>query len=264
MSTHTQLFQVDAFTDRVFGGNPAAVCLLSEPRETEWMQALARELNQSSTTFVLAEDGALNIRWFTRLEELVINGTGTLCAAHLLWETGRVPLDQELRFESRSGPLSARRDDGWVEMDFPSEPVDACEAPEHLMAGLGAQPAWVGRSPRNVFALFETEAQVRALEPDYATLARVPARGIVATAADAGSEFDFISRYFAPAGGVNEDPVNGSSHAALGTFWQARLGRDSLLAQQASPRVGILRVRPRGERTLIAGKVVIVARGELT
>ncbi|MFN0071295.1 MAG: PhzF family phenazine biosynthesis protein [Chloroflexota bacterium] len=263
MTSSKQIFQIDAFTERIFGGNAAAVCLLGEPCEAEWMQELARELNQSSTTFITEAPDGFSIRWFTRREELVINGTGTLCSAHVLWETGRVPRDQVVRFQSRSGELTAQRDDGWIEIDFPAGTATPAETPDHLVNGLGATPMAVVRTSRNVIALFETEAQVRALEPDYPVLARVEARGIIATASDVGSEFDFISRYFAPAGGMNEDPVNGSSHTELGPLWQARLGRDELLALQASPRGGVLRVRPRGERVLIAGKAVTVARGEL-
>jgi len=263
MTGKHQIFQVDAFTDRVFAGNPAAVCLPAESRDAEWMHALARELNQSSTTFIEERGDVFGIRWFTRREELVLNGTGTLCSAHVLWETGRVPRDQEVKYESQSGPLAARWDDGWIEMNFPAGTVTAVDPPEGLIDGLGATPTLVVRSNRNVIALFENEAEVRALEPDYPLLATIDTRGIIATAADADSEFDFISRYFGPSGGIGEDPVNGSSHAELGPFWGARLGREVLLAQQASPRGGLLRIRPEGDRVWIAGKAVTVARGEL-
>jgi predicted PhzF superfamily epimerase YddE/YHI9 len=263
MTSKHQIFQIDAFTDHAFGGNPAAVCLPAQPCEAEWMHALARELNQSSTTFVEQRPDGFSIRWFTRREELVINGTGTLCAAHVLWETGRLPQEQEARLESRSGLLTARWDNGWIDIDFPAGSVTTVDPPAGLVEGLGATPTLVVRSNRNVIAVFESEADVRALQPDYPTLARVEARGIIATAADAGSQYDFISRYFGPAGGITEDPVNGSSHTELGPFWQARLGRDELLAQQASPRSGLLRLRPRGDRVSIAGKAVTVARGEL-
>jgi predicted PhzF superfamily epimerase YddE/YHI9 len=264
MTNKHQIFQIDAFTDRAFSGNPAAVCMPAQPCEAEWMEKLAMELNQSSTTFIEDRGDSFAIRWFSRRGgELALNGTGTLCSAHVLWECGRVSRDQELKFESRGGPLSACWDDGWIEMSFPAGSLSPVEPPVDLLAGLGATPTMVFRSNRNVHALFESEAAVRALEPDYPVLARVEAHGIIATAADANSQFDFISRYFAPAGGVNEDPVNGSSHAELGPFWQARLGRDVLLAQQASPRGGLLRLRPQGDRVVIAGHAVTVARGEL-
>jgi PhzF family phenazine biosynthesis protein len=264
MASGHRVFQVDAFTDRVFGGNPAAVCLPFEPRDADWMQKLAIELNQSSTTFVEGRGEAFAIRWFTRYEELVINGTGTLCSAHVLWETGYAPRDRELQLQSKNELFMAHWDDGWIELDFPAGSVTPIDAPSDLVDGFGAIPTLVVRGSRNVIAVFDSEATVRALQPDYSVLTRVDARGIIATAADAGSQFDFISRYFyGPTGGMGEDPVNGSSHAELGPFWQARLGRDVLLAQQASPRGGLLRLRPQGERVQIAGKAVTVARGEL-
>lgn len=261
-NTH-RIFQIDAFTDRAFSGNPAAVCLPGAPCADDWMSKLALELNQSSTTFVEQRGEVFGIRWFSRRGELALNGTGTLCSAHVLWETGTAARDQELHFESKGGPLSARWDNGWIEMSFPAGVWTPSEIPEHLVEGLGAAPISVVRTNRHAIALFESEAAVRALQPDYAVIAHVDSESIIATAADADSEFDFISRYFSPRGGVNEDPVNGSSHAVLGPFWQARLGRDVLLAQQASPRGGLLRLRPQGERVLIAGKAVTVARGEL-
>jgi PhzF family phenazine biosynthesis protein len=263
MTDKHRIFQIDAFTDRAFSGNPAAICLPGGPCDDEWMAKLALELNQSSTTFVEALGEAFRIRWFGRRGELALNGTGTLCSAHVAWETGMAPRDRELRFDSKGGPLSAQWDDGWIEMSFPAGAFTESELPEHLAEGLGATPISVVRTNRHAIALFESEAAVRALEPDYARIALVESEAIIATASDAGSEFDFISRYFSPRGGVNEDPVNGSSHAVLGPFWQARLGRDVLLAQQASPRGGLLRLRPQGERVLIAGKAVTVARGEL-
>lgn len=247
----------------MFGGNAAAVCLQDGPRDDAWLQALARELNVSSTTFVHGDGDSMSIRWFTVREELSINGTGTLGAAHILWQTGRLTEDV-VHFQTRSGQLSATRDGDWVEIELPVESEAPADAPPDLLVGLGITSArYVGRSARNFYVELESAAAVRALEPTYATLARIEARGIVATSADETGEFDFISRYFAPSGGMNEDPVNGSSHACLGPFWQQRLGKDELLALQASPRGGVLRLRPRGDRVGIAGKAVTVFRGEI-
>lgn len=258
--------QIDAFTDRPFAGNPAAVCLLPEPREDDWMQAVAREMNLSETAFLAARaDGGWDLRWFTPRVEVDLCGHATLAAAHLLWEDGHLEPGAEARFHTRSGVLRSRREeDGWVGMDFPAKPAAACEAPPELARALGAEPSWVGTSEFDLLALLPSEAVVRGLEPDLRLLRAVHARGVIVTArAEAAAEADFVSRFFAPRVGVEEDPVTGSAHCVLAPFWAERLGRAGLVGFQASERGGTVRVRAAGERVHLAGRAVTVMRGEL-
>jgi PhzF family phenazine biosynthesis protein len=259
-----RVFHLNAFTDRIFSGNAAAVCLLDGPRDDAWLQKLAQEMGQSSTTFVEPVGEEFRIRWFTVVQELSLNGTGTLCSAHVLWEAGLAEVSQTLRLQSKGGPLAATRDGEWIEMDFPSEKATQVEPTDALVKGLGARPLFAGTSSRGVLAQFESAAAVRALTPDYVALGGVDGRAVIATAVDESGEFDFISRYFGTAGVPFEDPVNGSSHTVLGPFWAERLGKSELLALQASARGGVLRVRPEGERVVLGGKAVTVFSGALS
>jgi PhzF family phenazine biosynthesis protein len=265
----TPVFHVDAFTAEPFAGNPAAVCLLEEPRDERWMQQVAREMNLSETAFVVADlpasaEAPTRLRWFTPLVEVALCGHATLAAAHVLWETGRLADDAPARFMTRSGLLTARRTDGWIEMDFPATPCEAVAlSPAHLAALGLAVPRFVGRAgPRHVIEV-DTEEQVRALAPDFHALRGLPGRGIAVTARGDGRPYDFVSRYFAPWVGVDEDPVTGSVHCALATFWTARLGRQEMLAFQASPRGGEIRLRVEGDRVRLGGQAVTIASGVL-
>lgn len=257
-----RIFQVDAFTARPFAGNPAAVCLLEQPAGASWMQACAAEMNLSETAFLHPRpDGAYDLRWFTPAVEVDLCGHATLASAHILWETGALAADSVARFHTRSGMLSAVRQDDWIEMDFPAKPAEPVSAPPGLLAALGADAVSVSRNQFDYLVEVATEHAVRALEPDFARLARVPVRGVIVTAR--GAEYDFVSRFFAPASGVAEDPVTGSAHCCLGPYWAARLGRTRFTAFQASRRGGIVRVALAGERVLLAGQAVTVFRGEL-
>lgn len=256
--------QVDAFTNRPFGGNPAAVCLLPRPAAAAWMQQVAREMNLSETAFLVRrDDGAFDLRWFTPEVEVDLCGHATLASAHVLWEGGHLAAGSPAVFHTRSGRLSATLCDGWVEMDFPSEPDEPTAAPAALAAGLGADPAYVGRNRFDYLVEVDSEATVRNLAPDSRLLAEVATRGVIVTSLADTAGFDFVSRFFAPGTGIDEDPVTGSAHCCLGPYWRRRLGRAQFTAWQASKRGGLVKVAVRGERVMLSGQAVTVLRGEL-
>jgi PhzF family phenazine biosynthesis protein len=264
------LYTVDAFTERPFAGNSAAICLLDRPREDAWLAALAREMNLSETAYLSPRGADWDLRWFTPAVEVVLCGHATLASAHVLWESGRAGLDAPIRFHTRSGELTARRSsaNADIELDFPAEPALAAELTPALAAALGiAREAveWCGRNRMDQLLMLIDETAVRALAPDFPALAAAtrPDRGVIVTARSADPRFDFVSRYFAPAAGVDEDPATGSAHCCLGPFWAERLGKQELRAYQASARGGELRVRVRGARVDLIGRAVTVLRGEL-
>jgi PhzF family phenazine biosynthesis protein len=258
-----RIVQVDAFTDRPFAGNPAAVCIVSEPPEAWWMQDLAREMNLSETAFLLPHEEGYDLRWFTPATEVDLCGHATLASAHVLWEEGHLAPGETARFHTRSGLLLATQSDGWIEMDFPAEPVTECPAPEHLAEALAAEPRWVGRNRFDYLVELDDEKQVRSLRPDFALLKRIDIRGVVITSPAISGTFDFVSRFFCPRVGVDEDPVTGSAHCALGPYWSGRLGRDQLVGYQVSSRGGTVRTRIEGDRVFLGGQAVTVLRGEL-
>ncbi len=257
------IYQIDAFADRPFGGNPAAVCLLRAFPGDAWMQHLAREMNLSETAFLVRRDDAFDLRWFTPNSEVDLCGHATLAAAHLLWETRVLEQDQPAVFHTRSGRLAAHRRDGRIEMDFPAEPADEIAPPAALLRALGAQPVYAGRNRMDYLLALPVEADVRALTPDMSRLAQLDTRGVIVTAPADGDDFDFVSRFFAPAFGVPEDPVTGSAHCCLAPFWGQRLGKAALVGYQASARGGVVHVRLHGDRVLLGGHAVTVLRGEL-
>ncbi len=257
------LYQVDAFTDRPFGGNPAAICLLAEPAEAGWMQRVAAEMNLSETAFLVPEGEGYGLRWFTPAVEVDLCGHATLAAAHILWQTGRLPPETPARFFTRSGELGARRRGDWIELDFPSEPVEPCSEPAGLAEALGVPLRFVGRNRMDILTEVADESALRSLDPDMAALARVEARGVIVTAPAQSKGFDFVSRFFAPAAGVPEDPVTGSAHCALAPYWGGKLHQTELMGFQASARGGVVRVTLAGERVLIGGQAVTVLRGSL-
>jgi PhzF family phenazine biosynthesis protein len=258
------LWHVDAFTDRPFSGNPAAVCLLDGARDDAWLQAVAAELNLPETAFLTPAAGGFGLRWFTPSGvEIELCGHATLASAHALWESGRLAADAPARFHTRSGLLTAARREGWIELDFPAEPAAVAEAPAELTAALGVRAKWTGRNRFDWLVEVESAALVRALAPDLARLAAVPTRGVIVTATADDGRFDFVSRFFAPRVGIPEDPATGSAHCCLGPYWAPRVGRQQLTGYQASPRGGLVRVRVAGERAVLGGHAVVVSRGEL-
>ena len=257
------VYQVDAFADRPFVGNPAAVCLLARPRDDAWMQDVAREMNLSETAFVRSVDDGYSLRWFTPAVEVDLCGHATLASAHVLWEAGWLGKDAVARFHTRSGRLAARLTEFGIEMDFPATPEMPADAPTELVTALGVVPHYVGRSRFDYLVAVESERHVRELMPDFGLLARVEARGIIVTSRSATARYDFVSRFFAPGAGINEDPVTGSSHCCLGPFWGDRLGKREMVGYQASQRGGFVRVRLEGDRVLVGGTATTVLRGEM-
>jgi predicted PhzF superfamily epimerase YddE/YHI9 len=258
-----RIVQVDAFTSKPFSGNPAAVCVLARAADDRWMQDVAREMNLSETAFLVPAGDGFHLRWFTPAVEVDLCGHATLASAHVLWEDGHLPAGGQARFHTRSGLLAADRRGAWIELDFPAKPEEAVEPPADLLPALGAKAVYVGRNQFDYIVEVESEAVVRGLSPDHSTLRRLPVRGIIVTARASSPEFDFVSRFFAPGSGIDEDPVTGSAHCCLGPFWAARLGRTEFTAYQASPRGGVIRVRLGGGRVILGGQAVTVLRGEL-
>lgn len=254
---------VDAFTDTAFAGNPAAICVLGEPADSEWMQRVAVEMNLSETAFILPKDDVFGLRWFTPAAEVDLCGHATLASAHLLWETGLLDQGKPAHFDTLSGRLIATRDGDWITLDFPSEPATEAEAPSALVDGLDTIPKWCGRNRMDYLVEIDGEGVLRGLAPDFAGLAQVDTRGIIVTARAETKGINFVSRFFAPRYGINEDPVTGSAHCALTPYWAERLARETMDALQLSPRGGRLKVTDAGERVRIAGQAVTVWRGEL-
>jgi PhzF family phenazine biosynthesis protein len=258
-----RIVQVDAFTDRPFRGNPAAVCVLSEPRDDPWMKDVAREMNLSETAFLHREGDAFQLRWFTPAVEVDLCGHATLAAAHVLWEDGHLPPDQPALFHTRSGPLTARRRGDRIAMDFPAKAVQRPGPVDELAEALGVPVRSAVMNAFDALAEVESEEAVRSLSPDLRRLAAIPVRGVIVTSRASTSGFDFVSRFFAPRSGVDEDPVTGSAHCFLGPYWSGPLGKADFLAYQASPRGGVVGVRVRGDRVELEGQAVTVLRGEL-
>ena len=265
------LYIVDAFTDRPFTGNPAAVCLLDAPASEDWMGRVAAEMNLSETAFLQPHPDGWRLRWFTPLVEVDLCGHATLAAAHVLrGRSGAAP--GNLTFHTRSGPLHASTTEGTIALDFPALPADPADPPARLLAALrpggsALCPVAAGHNGTDWLIELSDEAAVRSLSPDFRALAAEDARGIIVTAA-AGAEAravepdaDFVSRFFGPAVGVDEDPVTGSAHCALGPWWAERLGREQVTGRQVSVRGGTVRVLCRGERVTLEGRAVTVLEG---
>jgi PhzF family phenazine biosynthesis protein len=259
----TQIYQVDAFTSAAFAGNPAGVCLLEHAAEEGWMQLVAREMNLAETAFLRRRGDRFDLRWFTPAAEVELCGHATLASAHILWETGVVAARETLRFETQSGLLTAKRAGEEIELDFPATPDAPADAPAELLQALGITPIYVGKSAFDYLVQVESEAEVLGTTPDFARLRRLTARGIMVTSAASRAGYDFVSRFFAPGVGIDEDPVTGSAHCCLGPFWSQRLGKTELIAYQASARGGTVRVQIAGDRVRLGGRAVTILRGEL-
>lgn len=259
------LFQVDAFTNRPFLGNPAGVVLLDAPRPDSWMLSVAREMNLSETAFLLSEGKVYRLRWFTPAVEVTLCGHATLASAHILWEQGLLSADETAVFETLSGRLTAKRtSDGWIALDFPARLCEPAIPPQGLLESLGIERAvYTGKYKEDYLIELENEDALRALKPDFIRLQQVETRGVVVTAKASRGEYEVVSRFFAPAVGVNEDPVTGSAHCAVAPYWSAKLKRDTMLAFQASARGGVLRIRHAGKRVILEGQAVTVFTASL-
>lgn len=257
------VYQVDAFADKPFGGNPAAVVFLMGPRTDKWLQAFAAEMNLSETAYFMRKGDAYQLRWFTPTTEVALCGHATLAAAHVIWETELLMPDEEIRFSTLSGLLKAKKDGDWIALDFPAEAPEATPASKSLAKALGAPIVWSGQNRMDWFLELESEADVRKLDPDMSAVKALGNRGVIVTAAadDPDSPYHFVSRFFGPAVGVNEDPVTGSAHCALAPYWSAKLDRSALVGYQASERGGTVRVRSRGSRVELKGKAITIFQG---
>jgi len=263
-----EILQVDAFTNQPFQGNPAAVCVLPERhlrgQDASWMQSLAAEMNLSETAYVCRLADGFSLRWFTPTIEVDLCGHATLASAHVLWERSYLKPGVQARFHTRSGVLTAERRAGWIELDFPSVREQRAEAPPGLAAALGITPRYVGKNKFDYLVEAESEESVRSARPDHTALKKLPVRGIILTSRSSQPGFDFVSRFFAPGSGIDEDPATGSSHCCLGPYWSERLGKREFTAYQASRRGGVVRVRLEGDRVRLGGQAVTVLRGELS
>lgn len=272
MSKQIPLHQVDAFTHEPFRGNPAAVCLLDTPADASWMQAVAAEMNLAETAFLSPEASAYRLRWFTPTVEVPLCGHATLASAHVLWNIGAANPAVEIAFETLSGRLTAALEGDWIRLDFPALPPrpESCSPPAGLLEALGVEAARVHEVPRtgasdgpSWLVELSSESEILALRPDFHALSKIPGHAVIATALGERQGRDFVSRFFAPKAGVDEDPVTGSAHCSLAPFWSTRLRRDELTGVQLSSRTGIVRVRTRGARVQLLGQAVTVMRGEL-
>ena len=258
---HLDIYQIDAFTDKLFGGNPAAVCPLISWLSEEEMQNIAMENNLAETAFAVPVAEGYEIRWFTPETEVALCGHATLATAHVLFTT-RDRDESHLRFQSRQrGMLEVSKSEDWLVLDFPSDPIEAIEMPQGLVSALGGTPRSCWKGLTDYMVVYDTEAEIRALNPNYHLLNEIPVRGVIATAP--GREYDFVSRFFAPNCGVPEDPVTGSAHTTLTPYWAQKLGRTKLKAAQISPRGGILKCELQGDRVKIAGKAVTYMKAEV-
>lgn len=257
------IYHVDAFAGVPFQGNPAGVCILPKPRDAEWMQAVAWEMNLSETAFLAAEDDGYALRWFTPTSEVNICGHATLASAHILWETGELERDATARFQTRSGLLTAKKRGEQINMDLPSSPEEAVPLPRHLVDALDVTPRYVGRNRYDYLIELESEQAVRRIQPDMRLLRTIPADGFIVTSRSESEEFDFVTRYFAPGLGIDEDPVTGAAHCCLGPYWSRRLEKNDFVAYQASPRGGIVHVHVEGDRVVLGGRAITVFRTEM-
>jgi PhzF family phenazine biosynthesis protein len=258
-----KIYQVDAFTTQPFKGNPAGVCLLEKVMTDDWMKSLAMEMNLSETAFLLPKGDAFSLRWFTPKKEVRLCGHATLASAHILWESGILKMDEQARFDTLSGRLTARQDNGWIEMDFPMRKVEPCLDSPLINAALGAEPIATSISPskQGDYYLLELEedAEVRNLAPDFIELEACQARAVIVTSRSSDPTYDFISRFFAPWLGINEDPVTGSAHCYLAPYWAGKLGKNNFIAYQASARGGVVGCR----WVFLRGQAVTIFIGDL-
>jgi PhzF family phenazine biosynthesis protein len=259
-----KIFQVDAFTGEPFKGNPAAVCILEEPATEPWMQNMALEMNLSETAFIVPMADAFDLRWFTPSTEVDLCGHATLASAHVLWQETVLKKDQPVRFNTRSGLLTATRRSEWIELNFPANTVESIPPPEGLTDALGVHGKFTGWDGTDYLVEVEDEELIARLQPDLKALKLFPMRGVIVTSRSDSSKYDFVSRFFAPGAGIDEDPVTGSAHCSLAPFWAPKLHKKEMLGYQASSRGGVVKVALKEDRVLLGGQAVTIFKGELT
>ncbi len=258
-----KIFTVDAFTDRPFAGNPAAVCLLTEEMPVEWMTDVAAEMNLSETAFLLKKDNEYSLRWFTPKVEVQLCGHATLASAHILWQKNILSKNEDARFHTLSGLLTVKYVDGEYEMNFPAYEVKPSERNEMLIKALGIEPVSVSETEHQYICEFQSEEDILKIAPSFETLMGLEKFGTIITARSSDKRYDFISRFFAPSKGINEDPVTGSAHCALAPYWKEKTGENIFSAYQASERGGVLKLRLEGDRVFLKGSAVTITEGEL-
>jgi PhzF family phenazine biosynthesis protein len=259
-----KIFQVDAFADGPFTGNPAAVCLLDYMPDDAWLQGVALDMNLSETAFLLKQENGWRLRWFTPALEVDLCGHATLASSHILFSYGYEPAGATIRFHTRSGELQVTKQGEWLQMNFPAENPTSSPAPDGLLDALGCEASFVGKNRMDYLVEVENEEILLSLNPDYRTIRQIPVRGIIVTCrAGEDKDYDFASRFFAPAAGVDEDPVTGSAHCCLAPYWAEKLGRSSLTGFQASARGGMVKMTLVGNRVLLGGQAVTVMEGKL-
>jgi len=264
MTHFKTIFQVDAFTAEPFKGNPAGVCILDTEPAPTWMQNIAMEMNLSETAFVFPEGDHLSIRFYSPSSEIDLCGHATLSASHILYESGRVGKDEKISLHSKAGELTIRKNGEWLTMNFPAYPVNKAEIPSEFESITGAIPAEFYRSAYGwTLALLNTEKEVRMLAPDFSRMKNSEFGDLIVTAVSEDPSYDFCLRCFAPALGIDEDPVTGSAHCALVPFWYSRTGKKEFVSHQVSKRSGILRVSLKSDRVEISGQAVTILRAEM-
>ena len=257
------MYQVDAFAEKVFEGNPAAVCILDSWPEDDWMQKIAMENNLAETAFVVPRHGIFELRWFTPELEVDLCGHATLASAFVLFENGIVTTDTIEFLSPRSGPLHvSKMDDGMLILDFPADELNKVTSYPELNNAMGRDPVETWKGKTDYMLVYGSQAEIESLNPNFLMLSQVNARGVIATAA--GDEVDFVSRFFAPQSGVTEDPVTGSAHTTLTPYWAQKLGKEKLRARQISKRGGNLLCENTPPRVKIGGKAVLYLVGEIS
>jgi PhzF family phenazine biosynthesis protein len=258
-----KIFQVDSFTNSAFKGNPAGVCILTNEKSDEWMQKTAAEMNLSETAFLSKYMDGYNLRWFTPYTEVDLCGHATLASAHILWEYQYLEKDKTAKFFTKSGILTANLRADWIELNLPSEPEEYSETPFELGQALGVDIIYIGKNRHDYLIEVESEEVVKNMKPNFHAISHVNARGIIVTSISSNEDYDFVSRFFAPQIGINEDPVTGSAHCCLGPYWKKRLNKDEFTAYQISERGGILKVKVEDKRIILSGQAVTVLEGEI-
>jgi PhzF family phenazine biosynthesis protein len=262
-----KIYQVDAFTDQAFRGNPACVCIMDENRTDSWMQSFSAEMNLSETAFLVKQQNGYSLRWFTPKKEVQLCGHATLATAHILWSESYLRPDEEARFDTKSGLLTARLSEGWIELDFPARYIEPTEPNPALNQALGLKPICTSKKevPQGDYYLLEAESEeaVRKLSPDFIALSKLGIRAALVTSRAQTPECDFVSRYFAPGIGVNEDPVTGSAHCYLAPYWGKKLNKTKLVGKQVSARSGMVGCEWQGERVVLKGQAITIFRGDL-
>lgn len=258
-----RVYTADAFTDGPGSGNPAAVCILEKEMPERTKQRIASRVNLSETAFLLKKDGVFELGWFTPETEVDLCGHATLASAHILFTLGIIPEAEDAVFSTKSGVLTASRKNDLIEMDFPSEEPWEVEVPEDLLKAISSVPLYVGRNRFDYIALYESEETIRNAVPELGHVGKLDSRGLIITSVSSSDRYDFVSRFFAPNAGIEEDPVTGSAHCCLCPFWSLRLGEKELTGYQASERGGLVHTRFLEERVCLSGKVIVTGNFEI-